>query len=234
MCPWGHRKPHSSQWTHTQLPRRFQQTFESEGLRPKGQWGRDKYNSGTPRLPKHQIGPTVSTVKRLGIHEVDGGSHGVYSADPHAKWSPSTRALLLDKWIIDSHHQGKWIHLGPRTYPYGLHISEPTKSAAHVVMCLGKVQSRGCLRFIGCVYCQTHSFSMSPPFSYKKSQEIASKSTNMSHTCLHSTGQHKKWMFHKLQLKLFYFWLYFLWFWGGSSRAGGIFWEFLYFPFSEL
>lgn len=36
------------------------------GLRLKGQWGRDKYDSGTPRLPKHQIRPNCINNQKVG------------------------------------------------------------------------------------------------------------------------------------------------------------------------
>lgn len=36
------------------------------GLRPKGQWGRGKYDSSTPRLPKHQIRPNCINNQKAG------------------------------------------------------------------------------------------------------------------------------------------------------------------------
>lgn len=96
----------------------------------------------------------------------------------------------------------------------------------HMLGVQGKVQLGGCLSFIGCVCVLPNAlllFSMSTLFLRRAKQLLVRARTCHTYTCLHSTGQHKKWMFHKLQLKLLHFWLDFLWFWRGSSLAGGIF-----------
>lgn len=134
------------------------------------------------------------------------------------------RALLWDKRIIDSHHRGKWILLGPNTYPYGLHISEPRKSAAHDVKCPGKGAVERVLKFYWMCVCTakcTPSIQCVHPFP-KRSQAIASKSTHMSHTYVFAFN----WTRSKcsIKLKLLHFWLDFLWFWRGSS-LGRHFWR---------
>lgn len=53
-----HTRAHSHTHTHTRTTSQETPTaLWKWGLRPKGQWGRGKYDSGTPRLPKHQIRP---------------------------------------------------------------------------------------------------------------------------------------------------------------------------------